>query len=456
MNVTAERIPDSQVVLTIEVEPERVEQSMQQAYRRVAPRIRVPGFRPGKAPRAILERHVGREALLHEALDKLVPEVVEEAIKSESLEMVDAPDLEITSLEPVVIKATVPVRPTIDLGDYRSLRLEAPDAEIDEDEAQRTLDQLRRRNADIEPVERPVQEGDRVRVSITGTVDDEQVLTQDNADLTVRAEALTSVPGVYDRLLGMSAGELAEFEATLPDDYSRGDLAGKSIHYTLTVLDVKEEKLPELDDEFAKEVGEGFDSLEALKERIDSDIRARADEEARRKLQELAVDTLVGQATVEYPPQMVEREIDHMIRDITRQVSGGADDRRTMERFLIAAGRSEEQLREEFRPSAAERVKRTLVLSQLAENEGISVTPEDIEAELDALTGPNVSAAQVRQVFGTAAGREMIERNLRSRRTLERLIQLARGEEPPAAGEAEVPATDTENKDEEAAAPATE
>ena len=131
MKVTVERIPESQVLLNIEIDPERVESSIDQAYKRLAPRTRIPGFRPGKAPRALVERHYGRETLLHEALDRLVPAVVQEAIEAERIDWVDRPELEISSLDPVIVKATVPVRPTVDLGDYRSLRVERQPVEVE-------------------------------------------------------------------------------------------------------------------------------------------------------------------------------------------------------------------------------------------------------------------------------------------------------------------------------------
>lgn len=430
LNVTAERIPDSQVVLTIEVDPERVEKSMEQAYRRVAPRVRIPGFRPGKAPRRVVELHLGRETLLHEALDRLVPEVVEEAIKAQELEMVATPDLEITSLEPVVIKATVPVRPTVDLGEYRALRIEPEPVEVDEAEVERMLESLRRRYADIEPVERPVQEGDRVRLDITGEVEGRTVLRQEDVEVSARSDDLANVPGVYERLLGMSKGEEVEFEAVLPEDYARRELAGKPIHYRVRVLEVKSERLPELNDDFARQVGEGFESVAALRERIRADLRARAEEEAKRRLEEKAVAALVEQARLEFPPQLVEREIDHLVQDITRPAAG--EGRRALERFLQQVGRSEQELREELRSTAIERVKRSLVLSRLAELEDIAVTPEEIEQELASLAGTSPQAAQIRQLFDTPSGREVIERQLRSRRTLERLVQIVTGQAPPA------------------------
>jgi trigger factor len=439
LNITAERVPDSQVVLTIEVDQERVEKSMDRAYRKVVPRVRVPGFRPGKAPRAVLERHVGRETLLHEALDMLVPEIVEEAIKAQDLQMVDRPDLEISSLDPVVIKATVPVRPTIDLGAYREIRVEPEPVTVDETEVEKTLEGLRRRYATIEPVERPVEDGDRVRVNLTGMVEGRRIVSQDDAELSARAEALTMVPGVYEHILGMSKGDIAEFDAELPEDYGRSEFAGKTMNYRLEVLDVKAEILPDLDDEFAKGVGEGFESLQALRDRVTEDINTRQDEEAKRKLQEQALEALVAGATMEYPPQLVEREIDHILRDLVRPTSG---DRASMERFLQQVGRSEDALREQFRPSAEDRVRRTLALSQLAELEGIEVSAADVQSEIENMAGGTAEPAQIRALFDTPSGREVIERQLHTRLTLERLTQIARGEapEPPQASASEAAA----------------
>jgi len=335
LNITSERIPDSQVLLTIEIDADRVERSMDQAYRRVAPKVRVPGFRPGKAPRQVLERHVGRTALLQEALDKLVPQVVEEAIKEQDLDMIDQPDLEISSLEPVVVKATVPIRPSIDLGDYRSIRVEQEPITVDEASVDESVEGLRERYADIEPVDRPVQEGDRVRVNLTGEVEERRVLNQEDGEITVKPDILEATPGVYEHIIGMSKGDAADFEATLPEDYRRSELAGKTISYHLEVLDVKAANLPELTDEWAQEVGEGFTNLEALRSRIRDDKRARAEQEAAGSYQNQAIEALVAGATLEYPPQLVEREVEHMVRELTQNTGlTGADERRYLDRLL--------------------------------------------------------------------------------------------------------------------------
>jgi trigger factor len=434
VKVTVERMPESQVLLNIEIDPERVETSMNQAYRRIAPRANVPGFRPGKAPRAILERHYGRQMLLNEALDKLVPEVVEEAIKAESLDIVGMPSLEIASFDPVVVKATVPVRPTVELGDYRALRVAPEPVVVDAAKVDEQLEELRERYATVEPVERPVEDGDVVRADVRATVDGEPIYEEEDAELTVSEEELErdgGLPGLYARLIGMSAGDVIEFDHTVPEDATDGDrphgLRGETIHYTVALKDVKTRVLPELDDEFAKEVGESFPTLAALRERLESDLRASLETEAERKLDEQALDALVAQAQIEFPPQLVEREIDRVLHE---QFIPG-DDHRAFERTLRHAGVSEDSLKEMMRPSAVERVKRSLVLNRLRELEGITVTAEDVSAEIDRMSEGLSQSAEFRRIFDTETGRESIERTLLTRRTLERLRQIVRGEAPP-------------------------
>jgi len=425
LKVTVERIPDSQVLLNIEIDPERVESSIDQAYKRLAPRAKVPGFRPGKAPRALVERHYGRETLLHEALDRLVPTVVEEAIRSEEIDIIDRPDLEIASLDPVIVKATVPVRPTVELGEYRTLRVERPPIELDEAQVEQSLESLRERYATVEPVDRPVEDGDVIRADIQARAGERELVNQEDAELTVTEEGLKGLPGLHPRLLGLSAGTSESFEAP-PSDALEESLRGEPIHYTVTIRDVKARVLPELDDEFAKEVGESFPTLAALRERIEADLRTRLETEADQKLEESALDTLVEGAVVEFPPQLVEREIERLLRD--QGVPG--DDRRNFEKFLQRAGMDEEALRAEFRPVALERVRRALVLGKLQEQEGVTISPEDVAAELDRIGSGGPQGEQLRQIFDTESGREAIERTLASRRTIERLRQIARGEAP--------------------------
>jgi trigger factor len=456
LKVTVERIPDSQVLLNIEIEPERVQSSIDQAYKRLAPRARIPGFRPGKAPRALVERHYGKEMLLHDALDRLVPEVVEEAIKAEEIDIIDRPALEIESLEPVIVKATVPVRPTVDLGDYRSLRVERDSIEVDPARIDESLQSLRERYATVEPVERPVEEGDTIRADVKALAEGKELVDGEDVELTVTETATKGLPGLYPKLLGLESGTTETFEVPAPEDAGEA-LAGKPITYTVTVRDVKARVLPDLDDEFAKEVGESFPTLDALRERLESDLRTRLETEAEQKLENDALDKLVEQSTIEFPPQLVEREIERLLRD--QGVPG--DDRRTFERFLQQAGLGEEELREQFRPVASQRIKRAIVLGKLQDLEKITVSAEDIDEELTLIGAGGPQGERLRELFDTESGRETIERSLLNRRTVERLRLIAAGqaldlavEDKEAAPETPEPAPDAESQDDASSAAA--
>ena len=434
MKVSTERIPDSQVVLEIEVEPERVEKSLEKAYRRLAQRTKVPGFRQGKAPRAMLERYLGSEAIRREALDLLIPEAYGEAIDQEKIEPVDVPTVEVTQEEPLVFKATVPVRPTIDLGDYRAVRVGREPPAASEEEVDEQLEELRHRYALLEPVERPVQVGDMVRAEVKVSVDGRSIFEDEDAEFRLRPGAAIFLPGFAEALPGSEKGLRREFGLDVPADFPQRGLAGKTCQCSVLVNEVKEERLPELTDAFAREVGEGFASLAALRERLAADIREAAEKEADGVYREKVVDAMVASATLEFPPQLVERDVDHLLED-RANASGAAD----VEAYLRDMRKPEEDLRQELRWEATQRVQRSLVLSKLARVEGISVSKEDIEAEIERLAesaGPR--ATEVRRMFAARRGREALEGSLFTRRTLERLVAIASGEEvpsPPREGE---------------------
>lgn len=427
MKISTEKLPDSQIALEIEVEPERVERYLDKAYRRLAQRTRVPGFRPGKAPRQLVERHLGRDALMREALDSLVPDVYSEAIRQQEIPAIDNPSVEIKRLDPVILRATVPVRPEIDLGDYRSLRVPKEPVQVDQAAVDEELEELRQRYATWEPVNRPVQAGDVVRASIYASVDGREILADDDAEFRVADDAVPSIPEFAQHLPGVTKGEEKEFSVTIPEDYPQSSLAGKECTFRVQVKEIKEEKLPDLNDGFAQEVGEGFPTLKALRDRLESDQRQAAEAEAEANYRDKVVDTLVELATLEYPPILVERETERLLRERAREGD--------METYLRQVGKTVAEVKEELQPEATKRVRRSLVLSKLAELENITVTPEEIDEEIGkmaASAGPQ--SGRVHQIFGSPAGREMLERSLLTRKTVDRLVVIASGqvEEPPA------------------------
>jgi len=433
VRVSAQKIPDSQVVLEIEVEPERVEKALDRAYRQLVTRTRVPGFRPGKAPRAMLERYLGRDALLQQALDRLVPEVYKEAANQEEVEPIDLPELEVVTTEPLVVKATVPVRPTVDLGDYREVHVPRDPVEVSQERVEQALEDLRHRYAVLEPVDRPVAWGDILRADVTGTADDATVVDQKDVEFQVREGQTVSVPGFAERLIGLAKGVETEVEVPVPADFGDQRVAGKAARYRVLIHEIKEEKLPALDDGFARQVGEGFPSLAALRERIESDIRQAEEEAAVHRYHDQVLAALEERASLEFPPVLIERELDRLVRDEQAaaearlgRTAGGRD----VERYLRAQAKPEEEVRQELRPLAVERVRRSLILTEVAEAENISVSDAEIDQEVERLVssaGPQ--AEELRRFFAGGDAREALRRRMLTRATLDRLVSIASEEQ---------------------------
>ena len=434
MKITTERLPESRVLLEIEVDNERLEKAMNQAYRRVVNRARIPGFRPGKAPRAMVERYLGRETLLNEALDRLVPEVYEEALEQEGIDAIDRPELEMPQLDPVIVKATIPIRPRVDLSDYRALRLEAEEAPVDEHLVDETIEQLQHRYATVEPADRPIELGDIVRVDLKTTADSDVYFDHKDAEFAVTTADTANLPGLAEGLVGLSRGDSKEFAVDVPEDATGTTLAGKQLTYDVQIHEIKVEHLPELNDEFAGMVGEGYPNVDGLRAKLQADAVERAQSEARRRYEQKALDALVGGGTFEYPAVLVEREIDRVIRENT----SFGDKKAEMDRYLAAIGKTETEYRDQFRADAIERVKRSLALSQFTDDEGLTVVAGDVDAEIEKMVGDSgASAEQIRQIFGGDSGRDVIERSLLTRKAYDRLAEIAEGKPVPPKSEPE-------------------
>jgi trigger factor len=435
VKVTLERLPESRVLLDIEVDSERLEKSLDVAYRRVANKARIPGFRPGKAPRPIVERMIGREGLIREALDQLVPDVYNEVLEQEDVQAVDHPELEIVEIDPVRFKATVPVRPNVELNEYEAIRVERDSVDVSDEMVQEQVDMLRRRHATQIPVERPVQWDDIIIGDVVATVDDEPFVEDRDAEFQVRENVTLLVEGLAEAFIGMDRDEEKEVDLELPEDFQIERLKGKTAHFVLTVKDVKEEQLPEPDDDFAQEVNaEEFPTYDSLVERIRNDLRESLERAADARLQQEAIDKMVEVATIEYPRVYVEREIDSLVRDNL------GNNRQQYMDYLSRIGQSEAEYRASLEEPAELRVKRSLVLSALADAEGIDVTDEEISAELDKLVEPaGEEAPQLRELFSTEEGRATIRRNILSDKTLARVKEIATldGEKAAPAAEAD-------------------
>jgi len=326
VKVTREKEENCQVLLRIELEKLEVEKSKEQSYRRLVKKANIPGFRQGKAPRAVLERYIGKEGLLEDALNNLLPQVYEQALKEQQIEAIANPTLEIVQTDPVVFTATVPLKPTIELGDYHSLKLTPEPVEVTKDEVDAVIEQLRRQHGTWEPMERPVAFDDLVTLDIESQVEGKPFINQQGVQYQVLQNQSLPIPGFAEQLAGMKGGEEKEFKLKLPEDYSPPELAGKEAQFKVRVSEVKQQHLPKLNSEFARLVDPQFKAMASLRKQLTKNLRLRAEQKTKEEFEEKVIDAVVDLSKVEFPPVLVEAEIDRFMEQQARwlQASGRA------------------------------------------------------------------------------------------------------------------------------------
>lgn len=425
MKVTNEKVENSQAFLTIEMEPAEVEESLEKSYHRLVKKANIPGFRKGKAPRAILEQHIGREGLLNDALNNLLPEAFEKAITEQKIEAFAQPHIEIAQTDPLVFKATVPLPPTIKLGDYHHIQVVPEPVELSEDDISAAMEQLRHQHVTWEPVERPADFGDLLVLDVESNVEGKPLINQKGAQYQVLRDAPFPAPGFAEQLVGMRRDEEKELKLQLPLDYPKAELAGKEASFKVRITEIKQEKLPELSDEFAKEINPDFKTLSSLREQVSTNLRLKAEEKARADFEERLIEAVDDITELEFPPILVETEINHLInQQLQRWQMGG----KGLEEYLSSINKTEEELREELRPLATKRVTWSLVLGKIAEEEKIEVNDSEIEAEIESMTkGATENKDELQKFLNTPQFRESIKQSLVTRKTIQRLTEIAKG-----------------------------
>lgn len=432
--ITTSPREDHQLQLTIQLGPQRTEQALQRAYRQVVKKAKIPGFRPGKAPYATVLRMFGKEAMLGEILEDLGKEVYKEALESEKLDPYGQVGLEDVQVDPVTFKLVVPMRPTVDLGDYRSIRLDAPVVTAGEADVDAALDEARTAAATLETVERPAALGDSVLVDIRGTVGEETIMENHDWQLTLRG-AGGWLPGFDEAFVGLSAGDEKSFSLTYPED-SVSRFKGQVASFDVRVKEVKSKVQPAADDEFVKTLGDYADLADYRARKL-AEIREQRTREAEQKLNDAAIEALVGGATLAYPQVAVDSTAHQMLHELeTRLTNVGY----TLEDYLRLQGKTVQQYENELKPSAEKRLRGQLILAELASREGITISDEEKQAELDRLTGQAGDAekvAAIREAFGSETGLRFIESDLRTDKALARLRAIVTGQAPALAMEAE-------------------
>jgi trigger factor len=395
------KLAPTQVELVIPISPEEMREAEERAFRRLAKNAKLPGFRPGKVPRKVFEQAYGTAVISSEAMEDVVPAVYAKAVREHDIEPIDRPKMELLPNEegqPTRIKAVVDVRPEITLGRYKGLGVQSDPVKVTDEDVDRALNALARDRATLVPAEREARLGDVVTIDYEGKVDGVAFEGGTAKGQQTELNEDRFIPGFASGIAGMKAGDTKDVEAKFPDDYQQQDLAGKTAVFTIALHEVKELELPKLDDEFAKAVSDN-QTLDDLKADIRRRLQNVAESRRRRDLGNKIVEKLVESHDFPLPEILIEREIDNMVSDgagMAARMGMSYDD------YLKAAGKTEDELRKEYRPDAEKRVKATLILESIAKAENIQATPADIQSELQALAqqyGQPVD--RIRQALGS-------------------------------------------------------
>ncbi len=425
MKVTKEKVESNQAYITIEMEPAEMEHGMEDGYRHLVTKANIPGFRKGKAPRAVVERHLGKGRLLEEAIDHLIPEAYEKACKEQAIEPYAQPQVEITQADPLIFKAVVPLAPTVELGDYQSIRMTPEPVDIKEENVDAVIEELRHQHATWEPVERPLDYKDLAVIDINGTVDEKPYVKKAAAQYHVLKEIITPAPGFADQIVGMKKEEEKEFALTFPAEFLNKEVAGKEAHFKVKLHEIKEEKLPELNDDFASQISTEYKTLGALREEVAKNLKLRSEERARMDFEEKVIHAAIEKAKIEYPPVLVDVEINRILNEQARQLQMTG---KGMDEYLKSINKTPEQLQADLRPVAIKNVTASLLLGKVSEEEKIEVSESDIDNRLDSMVLgiAEEKKADMRKLFDNPQTRESLKQSLMARKTIERLADIAK------------------------------
>jgi trigger factor len=460
VKVTTEELEQCEVLLTVEIEPDQQQNLLKKAAQRISREVKIPGFRPGKAPFNVVVRRFGMEAIQSEALEHSVEDMVKESMAQVSLVPYAQIQLDGVEWDPnLKIKIRVPTRPVVELGNYREIRLEAKTVEVTDQDVEDALKRLQEQNVTWVPVERPSEVGDLISMTVTEK-DGETVLAEREAveyelkpvdeeehEAETEAEAEAEVAGedeveaegeaeskkssrldLTTPLLGLSAGESKTFTVTYPEDFANEQYAGKDITFSVEVSAVKAKELDPVDDEFAQQVGD-FETLDALKEKIREDIKQSRERMNNFELGSEALDKIIENAEkIEWPLALEEEQIDHEIEHYEQHLKQAG---LTLDSALRVQNKTKDQLREETRESVVKQVKRGLVMSKLAELEQLQVNQVEILQQAKLMADMYGGNDQVWQsILASEAQQNTIANDLLSNKVIQRLAAIAKGEAP--------------------------
>ncbi len=403
MSVQVENLEKNMAKLTIEVPAEELEKAIEAAYRRQKNKISIPGFRKGKVPRAMVEKMYGAGVFYEDAANTLMQQNYPSAVDESGIDIVSRPTIDIVQIEqgkPFIFTAEVAVKPEVTLGKYMGVTVTKADTSVSDEEVEEALEKERNNNArTITVTDRPVAEGDTAVIDFEGFVDGEPFEGGKGENHPLEIGSHTFIDNFEEQLVGKNAGDDVEVNVTFPEQYQAAELAGKPAVFKVKINEIKTRELPELDDEFAKDVSE-FDTLAEYKDSVKKNLEEQKKNEARRTQEDEAIQKIIDKSKMDIPEAMIDTQCESMIEEFAQRI---AQSGLTMEQYLQFSGTTIEGMKEQVRPEALTRIQSSLVLEQIAKEENIEVTDEDIDAELEKMAKSyGMEADKLKEYMGDA------------------------------------------------------
>lgn len=425
MTVTAkwEKKEGNEGVLTITVSAERFEEALDQAFKKVVKDVALPGFRKGRVPRSIFEKRFGVEALYQDAVDIILPDAYSEAVDQTDIFPVDQPTVDIEEIEKgkdLVFVCEVTVKPEVKLGEYKGLEYEEEKIEVTAEEIEAELKAIQERQAELVVKEEgAVVEGDTVVIDFEGFIDDVPFDGGKGENYSLEIGSGQFIPGFEDQLIGKETGEEVDVNVTFPEEYHAADLAGKDALFKVKIHEIKEKEVPELDDEFAKDVDDEVETLAQLREKKEKELLERKEQDYENRIRETLVNKVTENAEVDIPEVMITNELDNMLSEFeqTVQMQG-----MTLEQYFEISGQDEEKLKEHMKEDAEKRIKTNLTLEAIFEEENLEVSEDAIDEELQKMA--EMYQLEKDQIVSMLGGyTDMIKNDLKMKTTIDFLVQ---------------------------------
>ncbi|TGB04137.1 trigger factor [Halobacillus salinus] len=426
MSAKWEKHEGNQGTLTVEVSASEFDKALDQAFQKVVKQVQVPGFRKGKVPRKLFEQRFGVESLYQDAIDIVLPKAYTEAVEETGIEPVDQPEVDVKEIEKgegVVFTAEVTVKPEVELGEYKGLEVEELSTEVTDEDVENELQQMQEKQAELVVKEDgEVADGDTVVMDFEGFVDGEAFEGGQAENYSLEVGSGSFIPGFEEQLVGKKAGEEADVVVTFPEEYHAEDLAGQEATFKVKIHEVKGKELPELDDEFAKDVDDEVESLDELKKKTRERLEEQKKTDADNHKRDILVNQASDNATVEIPEAMVNTELDRMVQEFEQRLQMQG---MTKDMYFQFTGQDEDALREQMKEDAGKRVKTNLTLEAIANAERVEASEEDVNAELENMA--SMYQTDVQQLTAMLGGNtDMIREDLKVRKAIDVLVANAK------------------------------